>query len=128
MNKVLFIIYYSKIANTGHHSCMFSVVYNNIQKVTNILIKKLIILISILNKYLDIPIYLDNRTPLTVAYLVVPYIMCRMFIYLFRMAGKHKRTGQGARSLHRIEQHLKAKKSSNHGEIVLSKSLESVEV
>ena len=64
MNKVLFIIYYSKIANTGHHSCMFSVVYNNIQKITNISIKKPIILISILNKYLDIPIYLDNCTPL----------------------------------------------------------------
>ena len=61
MNKVLFIIYYSKIANTGHHSCMFSVVYNNIQKITD---KETIILISILNKYLDIPIYLDNRTPL----------------------------------------------------------------
>ena len=66
MNKVLFIIYYSKIANTGHHSCMFSVVYNNIQKITNISIKKPIILISILNKYLDISIYLDNRTPLTI--------------------------------------------------------------
>ena len=64
MNKVLFIIYYFKIANTGHHSCMFSVVYNNIQKITNISIKKPIILISILNKYLDIPIYLDNCTPL----------------------------------------------------------------
>ena len=66
INKVLFIIYYSKIANTGHHSCMFSVVYNKIQKITNILIKKPIILISILNKYLDIPIYLDNRTPLVI--------------------------------------------------------------
>ena len=66
MNKVLFIIYYSKIANTGHHSCMFSIVYNNIQKISNISIKKPIILISILNKYLDIPIYLDNRTPLFV--------------------------------------------------------------
>ena len=43
---------------------MFSVVYNNIQKITNISIKKPIILISILNKYLDIPIYLDNHTPL----------------------------------------------------------------
>ena len=43
---------------------MFSVVYNNIQKITNISIKKPIILISILNKYLDISIYLDNRTPL----------------------------------------------------------------
>ena len=64
MNKVLFIIYYSKIANTGQHSCMFSVVYNNIQKITNISIKKTIILISILNKYLDIPIYLNNHTPL----------------------------------------------------------------
>ena len=64
MNKVLFIICYSKIANTGHHGYMFSVVYNNIQKITNISIKKPIILISILNKYLDIPIYLDNRTPL----------------------------------------------------------------
>ena len=64
MNKVLFIIYYSKIANTGHHSCMFSVVYNNIQKNTKISIKKPIILILILNRYLDIPIYLDNCTPL----------------------------------------------------------------
>ena len=64
MNKVLFIIYYSKIANTGHHSCMFSVVYDNIQKITNISIKKPIFLISILNEYLDIPIYVDNRTPL----------------------------------------------------------------
>ena len=50
--------------NTGHHSCMFSVVYKNIQKIINISIMKPIILISILNKYLDIPIYLDNRTPL----------------------------------------------------------------
>ena len=57
-------IYYSKIANSGHYSCMFSVVYNNIQKITNVSIKKPIILISILNKYLDIPIHLDNRTPL----------------------------------------------------------------
>ena len=64
MNEVLFIIYYSKVANTGHHSYMFSVVYNNKQKITNISIKKPIILISILNKYLDIPSYLDNRTPL----------------------------------------------------------------
>ena len=40
---------------------MFSVVYNNIQKITNISIKKPIILISISNKYLDKPIYLDNR-------------------------------------------------------------------
>ena len=68
MSKVLFIIYYTKIANTDHHSCMFSVVYNNIQKITNISIKKPIILISILNKYLDIPIYLDNRTPLVPVY------------------------------------------------------------
>ena len=65
MNKVLFTICYSEIANTGHHSGMFSsVVYNNIQKITNISIKKPIILILILNKYLDIPIYLDNCTPL----------------------------------------------------------------
>ena len=40
MNKVLFIIYYSKFANVGHHSYMFSVVYNNMQKNTNISIKK----------------------------------------------------------------------------------------
>ena len=64
INKVLFIINYSKIGNTGHYSCMFSVVYNNTQKFTNTSIKKPVILISILNKYLDIPIYLDNRTPL----------------------------------------------------------------
>ena len=43
---------------------MFSVVHNSIQKITNILIMKPIILISILNKYLDILKYLDNRTPL----------------------------------------------------------------
>ena len=79
MNKVLFIIYYFKMANTGHHSCMFSVVYNNIQKITNISIKKPIILISILNKYLDIPIYLDNRTFLVcvcVCVCVCVYVVC----------------------------------------------------
>ena len=77
MSKVLFIIYYSKIANTGHHSCMFSVVYNNIQKITNISIKKPIILISILNKYLNIPIYLDNRTPLIHTNLIIGVILHR---------------------------------------------------
>ena len=65
---------YCKIANTDHHSCMFSVVYNNIQKITNISIKKPIFLISILNKYLDIPIYLDNRTPLV--YVCVYVCVC----------------------------------------------------
>ena len=75
MNKVLFIIYYSKIANTGHHNCMFSVVYKSIQKITNISIKKPIILISILNKYLDIPIYLDNRTPLVYMHTISSKIM-----------------------------------------------------
>ena len=64
LNKVLRTFYYSKIANTGHHSYMFSVVHNSIQKFTNISIMKPIILISILNKYLDILKYLDNRTPL----------------------------------------------------------------
>ena len=47
---------------------MFNVVYNNIQKITNISIKKPIILISILNKYLDMSIYLDNRIPLMHTY------------------------------------------------------------
>ena len=65
LNKVLCIFCYSKIANTGHHSYMFSIVHNSIQKITNILIMKPIILISILNKYLDNLKYLDNRTPLT---------------------------------------------------------------
>ena len=46
-NKVLCIFYYSKIANTGHQSYMFSVVYNSMQKITNISIMKPIILISI---------------------------------------------------------------------------------
>ena len=64
MLKVLCIFYYSKIANTGHHSYMFSVVHNSVQKITNILIMKPIILISILNKYLDILKNLDNRIPL----------------------------------------------------------------
>ena len=50
--------------NTGHHSYMFSVVHNSIQKITNISIMKPIILISLLNKYLNILYYLDNRTPL----------------------------------------------------------------
>ena len=58
------ILKFTKIANTGHHSYMFSVVHNSIQKITNILIMKPIILISILNKYLDILTNLDNRTPL----------------------------------------------------------------
>ena len=31
-NKVLCIFYYSKIANTGHQSYMFSIVHNSIQK------------------------------------------------------------------------------------------------
>ena len=65
LNEVLYIFYYSKIANTGHHSYMFSVVHNSVQKITNILIMKPIILILILNKYLDILKNLDNRTPLT---------------------------------------------------------------
>ena len=64
LNKVLRIFYYSKIANTGHHSYMFSVVHNSIQKITSISIMKPNILISILNKYLDNLKYLDNRTPL----------------------------------------------------------------
>ena len=67
------------IGNTGHHSCMFSVVYNNIQKITNISIKKPIILISILNKYLDIPIYLDNRTPLAHMHVFVHLCIMCMF-------------------------------------------------
>ena len=73
LNKVLCILYYSKIANTGHYSYMFSVVHNGIQKITNISITKPIILILILNKYLDILNYLDNRTPLAVA-LTLPII------------------------------------------------------
>ena len=64
LNEVLCIFYYSKIANTGHHSYMFSVVHNSIQIITNISIMKPIILISILNKYLDILEYLDIRTSL----------------------------------------------------------------
>ena len=75
-------VIYSKIANTGHHSFMFSVVYNNIQKVTNISIKKPIILISILNKYLDIPIYLDNRTPLMVYTHIRICMHTCMYIYI----------------------------------------------
>ena len=67
-------------------SCMFSVVHNSIQKITNILIKKSIILISILNKYLNIPIYLDNRTPLgcsTIFYITSSYIIS----FLWNQAG-----------------------------------------
>ena len=66
VNKVLCIFYYSKIANTGHHSYMFNIVHNSIQKITNISIMKPIILILILNKYLDNLKYLDNRTPLAI--------------------------------------------------------------
>ena len=36
LNEVLCIFYYLKIANTGHHSYMFSVVHNSIQIITNI--------------------------------------------------------------------------------------------
>ena len=43
---------------------MFSIVHNSMQKITNISIMKPIILISILNKYLDNLKYLDSRTPL----------------------------------------------------------------
>ena len=43
---------------------MFGVVYSSIQKFTIILIMKPIIFILILNKYLDISIYLDSCTPL----------------------------------------------------------------
>ena len=50
LNKVLHIFYYSKIANTGRHSYMFSVVYKRIQKITNILIVKPIILILVDNE------------------------------------------------------------------------------
>ena len=67
LNEVLCIFYYSKIVNTGHHSYMFSVVHNSIQKITNISIMKLIILILIFNKYLGILKYLDNHTPLVYA-------------------------------------------------------------
>ena len=38
---------YSKIANTAHDSCMFGVVYSNIQKFTIITIMKPIIFISV---------------------------------------------------------------------------------
>ena len=73
LNKVLCIFYYSKIANADHHSYMFSIVYNSIQKITNILIMKLIILILILNKYLDNLKYPDNRTPLLVVNNYIQY-------------------------------------------------------
>ena len=49
---------------------MFGVVYNSIQKFTIILIMKSIIVISIMNKYLDISIYLDNLTPLVLELLL----------------------------------------------------------
>ena len=66
LDKVLriFCESYSKFANTAHNSNMFGVVYSSIQKFTIILIMKPIIFISIMNKYLDISIYLDNLTPL----------------------------------------------------------------
>ena len=49
---------------------MFDVVYSIIQKFTIILIMKSIIVISIMNKYLDISIYLDNLTPLVLELLL----------------------------------------------------------
>ena len=66
LDKVLriFCESYSKFANTAHKSNMFGVVYGSIQKFIIILIMKPIIFISIMNKYLDISIYLDNLTPL----------------------------------------------------------------
>ena len=77
LNEVL-CIFYSKVANAGHHSYMFSVVHNSIQKITNISIMKLIILISIFNKYLNILKYLDNRTPLMV---ILYHIMACCILY-----------------------------------------------
>ena len=56
----------TKIANTARDSCMFGVVYSNIQKFTIIMIMKPIIFISIWIKYLNISIYLDNRTALSI--------------------------------------------------------------
>ena len=56
------------LRNTDHHSYMFRVVHNSIQKIANISIMKPIILILVLNKYLDNLNYLDNRTPLIHTY------------------------------------------------------------
>lgn len=46
------------------------------------------------------------------------------------MPGKHKKTGQGTRSFHRIERCMKTKKSSSYGNVlpVLNEQLELVEV
>ena len=52
--------------NTAHQSYMFKAIYNSIPKITNTSIIKPIIFIYILKKYLDIPIYLDNHTPLLI--------------------------------------------------------------
>ena len=76
LNKVLCIFYNSKVANTGYHSYMFSIVHNSIQKITNISIMKPIILISILNKYLDNLKYLDSRTPLVCVLVLVCVCVC----------------------------------------------------
>ena len=96
MNKVLFIIYYSKSVNTDHHSCMLSAVYNNVQKIYNISIKKPIILISIsdvryVSIYRSITIILKISRYDT-ACLVYRYFLliqfctieqCKQFVYLF---------------------------------------------
>ena len=70
-------VIYTKIANTARSSQLY--VQCSVQqytKNTNISIKKPNILISILNKYLDIPIYLDNRTPLVSVGACVRGCMC----------------------------------------------------
>ena len=79
LNKVLCIFYYFKIANTGHHSYMFSIEHNSIQKITNISIMKPITLISILNKYLDNLKYLDNHTPLNRTLVGIIVYFCELW-------------------------------------------------
>ena len=85
LNEVLCLFYYSKIANADHHSYVFSVVHNSIQKITNISIMKPIILISILNKYLNILKHLDNRTPLTYVCSYVCMYVCTYVCTYIRM-------------------------------------------
>ena len=72
LDKVLCIFHesYSEFANTAHNNNMFGVVYSSIQKFTIILIMKPIIFISIMNKYLDISIYLYIDISLNCGHLV----------------------------------------------------------
>ena len=66
-----YIHFLTKIAlYTYYYSCMFCLVFISIRKFIIIAITKANILISIMAKYVDNPIYLDCRTALNITLLI----------------------------------------------------------